>query len=103
MTNSQLTHRVVFQPSGRQGQVAAGTPLLDAARQLGVDIDSICGGRQTCGKCKVLIENGAFAKHAIESSAAHVTPADLAEQAYFERHPAAGSADARLSCAACVA
>ncbi|MBS1966125.1 MAG: 2Fe-2S iron-sulfur cluster binding domain-containing protein, partial [Chloroflexi bacterium SZAS-1] len=54
-------HRVVFQPSGRQGVVADGTSLLDAARQLGVDVDSICGGRQTCGKCKILVENGAFA------------------------------------------
>jgi uncharacterized 2Fe-2S/4Fe-4S cluster protein (DUF4445 family) len=103
MTQTPSTHRVVFQPSGRQAQVADGTSLLDAARQLGVDIDSICGGRQTCGKCKILVENGAFAKHAIESAAGHATPADAAELAYFERHPAAAGAGARLSCAACVA
>src|SRR5215217_481958 len=86
MNESISTHRVVFQPSGRQGRIAEGTSLLDAARQLGVDIDSICGGRQTCGKCKILIETGAFAKHAIESSPAHVTPVEAAERAYFARH-----------------
>jgi uncharacterized 2Fe-2S/4Fe-4S cluster protein (DUF4445 family) len=95
-------HLVVFQPSGRQGRIAEGTSLLDAARQLGVDVDSICGGRQTCGKCKILIEAGAFAKHAIESSPAHVTPADDAERGYFARHPASNGSGARLSCAACI-
>ncbi len=102
MSESQSTHLVVFQPSGRQRRVAEGMSLLDAARQLGVDIDSICGGRQTCGKCKILIETGAFAKHAIESSSAHVTPVDEAERAYFARHPASNGGGARLSCAACV-
>jgi uncharacterized 2Fe-2S/4Fe-4S cluster protein (DUF4445 family) len=102
MTASRKNHLVVFQPSGRQGRVAEGTTLLDAARELGVDVDSICGGRQTCGKCKVLIETGAFAKHAIDSSAEHVTPADETEREYFERHGWGEPDGARLACAACV-
>jgi uncharacterized 2Fe-2S/4Fe-4S cluster protein (DUF4445 family) len=97
----EITHLVVFQPSGRQGQVRAGMSLLEAARQLGVDVDSICGGRQTCGKCKVLIEAGAFAKYAIESAPDHVTAADAAERDYFARHGGAPNG-ARLACAACV-
>ncbi len=97
MTN----HRVVFQPSGRQGTVAEGTTLLDAARQLGVDVDSICGGRQTCGKCKILVENGEFAKYALESSAAHLSPADATETDYFAHHGGMPNG-ARLSCAACI-
>ena len=36
--------KIVFTPSGRQGQVAKGTNLLQAARQLGVDVDSVVGG-----------------------------------------------------------
>jgi uncharacterized 2Fe-2S/4Fe-4S cluster protein (DUF4445 family) len=103
MPDTSSIHHVVFQPSGRQGQVAAGTTLLDAARQLGVDVDSICGGRQTCGKCKVLIEDGAFAKHAIESASAHATPAGAEERDYFARHDWGEPNGARLSCAACVA
>jgi uncharacterized 2Fe-2S/4Fe-4S cluster protein (DUF4445 family) len=101
MSDLQKTHLVVFQPSGRQGQVAEGASLLDAARALGVDVDSICGGRQTCGKCKVLIESGSFAKYAIESSSDHVTPADADEHGYFARHGGHPNS-ARLACAACV-
>ena len=37
--------KVLFMPSGRRGLFPRGTPLLDAARSLGVDIDSVCGGR----------------------------------------------------------
>ncbi len=103
MSETQPTHLVVFQPSGRQGRVPAGTTLLDAARRLGVDVDSICGGRQTCGKCKVLVETGAFAKYAIESSAGNVTPAEAAERDYFAARSWGAPDAARLACAACVA
>lgn len=84
---SQKTHQVIFQPSGRQGRVAEGTTLLDAARQLGVDIDSICGGRQTCGKCKVIVEDGQFPKYGVTSSLDHVTPMGEDEACYFAKHP----------------
>ncbi len=45
--------RVVFTPSGRRGMVPEGTTVLEAARGLGVDIDSVCGGRGICGRCQV--------------------------------------------------
>lgn len=47
------TARILFTPSGRQGEVEVGTTILDAARDLGVDLDSICGGRGICGRCQV--------------------------------------------------
>lgn len=100
--STAINHRVIFQPSGRQGEVPTGTSLLDAARMLGVDVDSICGGRQTCGKCKLLVEDGAFAKHGITSAAEHLTPAGADELDYARRHASKWSAGARLSCAACV-
>lgn len=96
------THRVIFQPSGRQGEVPAGTSLLDAARMLGVDVDSICGGRQTCGKCKLLVEDGVFAKHGITSAGDHLTQPGADEIDYARRHAARWAANARLSCATCV-
>jgi len=75
-------HTVIFEPSGRRGQVAEGTTLLDAARQLGVAIESICGGRQTCAKCTVRVEEGEFARHGIRSRADHVTAAGERERYY---------------------
>jgi uncharacterized 2Fe-2S/4Fe-4S cluster protein (DUF4445 family) len=46
---------VVFQPDGKRGVFTAGTSVLEAARSLGVDINSICGGARACGKCMVKI------------------------------------------------
>jgi len=45
--------RVLFTPSGRQGDFPDGVNVLDAARTLAVDLDSICGGRGICGRCQV--------------------------------------------------
>jgi uncharacterized 2Fe-2S/4Fe-4S cluster protein (DUF4445 family) len=92
--------RVIFQPAGRQGLVPAGTSLLNAARLLGVEIESICGGRQTCAKCQVRIEEGAFARYGIESSAQHVTGEGEREASY--RADNGLLPGCRMSCAALV-
>ena len=65
--------KIVFTPSGRQGHVPAGTTVLQAARTLGVDIDSVCGGRALCGRCQVDVGTGEFAKHGITSGAVSYT------------------------------
>jgi uncharacterized 2Fe-2S/4Fe-4S cluster protein (DUF4445 family) len=52
--------RIRFEPSGVTTQAAAGATLLDAARGAGVEIENVCGGRGTCGKCRV-IATGALA------------------------------------------
>ena len=64
---------VVFTPSGKRGRFPVGTPLLQAARTLGVDIDSVCGGRAICGRCQVLVMEGEFAKHGIISNAENLS------------------------------
>jgi uncharacterized 2Fe-2S/4Fe-4S cluster protein (DUF4445 family) len=81
-TEQPAQHQVIFQPAGRQGLIAAGTSLLEAARLLGVEIESICGGRQTCAKCQVRVEEGAFARYGIQSSAGHVTGEGEREASY---------------------
>ncbi len=56
---------VVFTPSGRRARFERGTTVLDAARRLGVDLDSVCGGRGICGRCQVSVSDGEHAKHGI--------------------------------------
>jgi uncharacterized 2Fe-2S/4Fe-4S cluster protein (DUF4445 family) len=77
--------KVVFAPSGRRGTFPVGTPLLDAARVLGVDIDSVCGGRGLCGRCQVTCAEGSFPKHQIISRGEHLTPFSETEKRYSER------------------
>ena len=62
MTNDPL---VIFTPSGKRGRFAVGTPILTAARQLGVDLDSVCGGRGICSKCQITPSYGEFPKHGV--------------------------------------
>ena len=89
---------VVFTPSGKRGRFPIGTPLLQAARTLGVDIDSVCGGRAICGRCQVLVMEGEFAKHGIISNAESLSPLSAAEQSYAKRRSLPGGH--RLSCSA---
>ena len=92
---------VVFTPSGRRGRFERGTSVLDAARRLGVDLDSVCGGRGICGRCQVTVAEGEHAKHGITCTAAALTPATATEQAYAaDRGLAEGR---RLGCTALVA
>ena len=91
--------QVIFMPSGRRGRVQQGESLLDAARQLGVEIESICAGRLTCGKCKIRVEQGNFPKHGLVSHPDHVTPPSTEECDMLEKMSADGY---RLSCQAYV-
>ena len=69
MSESSKQVKVVFTPSGKRGHFPVETPVLEAARALGVDIDSVCGGRAICGRCQVLCAEGEFPKHEIVSNA----------------------------------
>ena len=70
---------------GARADVEEGTTLRTAARSLGVAIDSVCGERATCGKCKVIIQCGTFAKENVVSSLDHLSPASEGEQSYWQR------------------
>ena len=89
---------VVFTPSGKRGRFRIGTPLLAAARTLGVDIDSVCGGRALCTRCQVLIQEGEFAKHGVRSAADHLSAMTTPEQRLANRQVLAQGR--RLSCQA---
>ncbi len=89
---------VIFTPSGRRGRFAPGTTVLDAARSLGVDIDSVCGGRGICGRCQVTQGLGEFPKHGITSAPGNLSPFAALEATYRDGKGLA--ADRRLSCTA---
>jgi uncharacterized 2Fe-2S/4Fe-4S cluster protein (DUF4445 family) len=89
---------IVFTPSGKRGHFPVGTPVLQAARSLGVDIDSVCGGRGLCGRCQVLVAEGEFAKHGVSSSSASLSPFSEPETRYSRR--ASLAPGRRLSCSA---
>ena len=65
--------KIIFQPSGRRGEVDKGVTIVEASRQLGVDIEALCGENKVCGKCKVRIEEGFFEKFGIHSSRKNVS------------------------------
>jgi len=65
---------VIFQPSGIRGKVDDGVTIMEASRELGADIESLCGGKATCGKCRIKIEEGEFRKYGITSKIESVSP-----------------------------
>ena len=79
------TSKVVFTPSGKRGEIEHGASLLEAARSLGVDLDSVCGGRGICSRCQVEVAEGDFAKHGVLSRADHLTPWNAVEARYVEK------------------
>ncbi|MBT4491362.1 MAG: 2Fe-2S iron-sulfur cluster binding domain-containing protein, partial [Rhodospirillaceae bacterium] len=89
---------VVFMPTGRRGRFAHGTPLLQAARTLGVDIDSVCGGRGICGRCQVIVGDGDYAKLGIRSAPDHLGALAANELRFDARDGLAKGV--RLSCSA---
>ena len=92
------TFKVVFTPSGIRGDIEAGTDILTAARELGADLASLCGGNGLCTRCKVKISTGSFPKHQITSEADSLTPISAAEK---EQISAAGLKEGyRLGCSA---
>ncbi|WP_420002802.1 ASKHA domain-containing protein [Arenibacterium sp. LLYu02] len=76
---------VVFTPSGKRGRFPVGTPVLTAARQLGVDLDSVCGGRGICSKCQITPSYGEFSKHGVTVEADALSEWNAVEQRYKDK------------------
>lgn len=82
---TQTDPLVIFTPSGKRGRFAVGTPVLTAARQLGVDLDSVCGGRGICSKCQVTPSYGEFSKHGVTVQADALSAWNSVEQRYDDK------------------
>ncbi|SNR57698.1 ASKHA domain-containing protein [Puniceibacterium sediminis] len=91
---------VVFTPSGKRGRFPKGTPVLTAARQLGVDLDSVCGGRGICSKCQITPSYGEFSKHGVTVAPDALSEWNSVEQRYDDKRGL--KAGRRLGCQACV-
>ncbi|MEQ6203922.1 ASKHA domain-containing protein [Sulfitobacter sp. HNIBRBA2951] len=76
---------VIFTPSGKRGRFPVGTPVLTAARQLGVDLDSVCGGRGICSKCQITPGYGEFSKHGVTVEADALSEWNKVEARYDEK------------------
>jgi uncharacterized 2Fe-2S/4Fe-4S cluster protein (DUF4445 family) len=74
---------VIFQPSGRRGEVPKNITLIEASRLLGVDIEALCGEKKVCGKCVVRIEEGHFEKYGVQSTMSHVSPWQEEEEKFI--------------------
>ena len=91
---------VIFMPSGVSTTVPVGTTVLDAARSVGIDLDSTCGGRGLCGRCQVTPSFGEFAKWHINSTTQALNPWTQSEDNYKGRR--AINSGNRLGCQATV-
>ncbi len=92
--------QIIFTPSGRRGHVDKGTTVLEAARQLGVDLDSVCGGRGICSKCQITPSFGEFPKHGLTVSNDAIGAWNSVEERYDQKRGLAKGR--RLGCQATV-
>ncbi|MDQ1335178.1 MAG: hypothetical protein QG552_2128 [Thermodesulfobacteriota bacterium] len=90
--------KVIFQPSGRRGEVDKGINIIEASRRLGVDIETLCGEKRVCGKCKVRIEKGSFEKFGVVSDPSHVSAWQQEEEKFIT--PEQRASGYRLGCVA---
>ena len=93
-------HLILFMPSGKRGRFPKGKLVIDAARELGVYVESVCGGRGICGRCQIDIQTGEFAKHGISSKAENISPLSAKETRYDEKRGL--KEGRRLSCSATI-
>jgi len=100
MAGAETDPMVIFMPSGKRGRFAVGTPILTAARQLGVDLDSVCGGRGICSKCQIAPSYGQFSKHGIMVEDTALSPWNKVEERYHRKRGLAQGR--RLGCQATV-
>ena len=58
--------KITFLPDKKNIEVSKGTTALEALERVGLNIDTPCGGKGICGKCKILIHKGITTATSIE-------------------------------------
>lgn len=98
LKDSKKSFKVFFAPSGKQALVNDNKTVLEVARSIGVDIDSVCGGRAMCGRCQIEVSEGEFAKYGILSKPENLSERNDTETRYAIKRKL--SSTRRLSCQA---
>ena len=68
-------HTVTFLPEGRRAEVEHGRSVFEAGKLLGIYIPTDCGGKGTCGRCRVRVSGEARPPTYVEK--AFIPRADL--------------------------
>jgi len=63
--------KVTLQPSGKRGAIHEEKTILGTSRELGVQIESLCGGEKTWGKCKAKLLEGELSSFTDEQAKMH--------------------------------
>jgi len=89
--------KITFKPDGKQILIHSGATLIEAAGQAGIILNTVCGGKGTCGKCLVYLEPGArevlACQYKIDSDLTVTIPAG---SRFFEQRILTESIDSRL-------
>lgn len=72
-----MKYEIRFLPSETTTRAPEGTTIFNAANWAGLAIDSTCGGRGTCGKCKVRVAQGNAPVR--EADRKYLTPSEVDE------------------------
>jgi len=89
---------VVFYPLGSAVYIEKGKTVKEASQEIGMSIQSICGGLGVCGKCKVRILEGFFKEYGVNSKKKNLSPMEETEKRFFTKHPKLS--EYRLACRA---
>lgn len=74
--------KVIFNPMDKMVEVEQGTVLLEALRDAGINIRTICGGDGDCGTCKVILNKGKVS-HMSSKYKEWLSPEEIAEGYYL--------------------
>jgi uncharacterized 2Fe-2S/4Fe-4S cluster protein (DUF4445 family) len=72
-----VTLRVRLNPINREITAERGDLLLDRMREEGIHIESLCGGKGLCGKCKVILEKGRIEHRSLAPSEKFLSHAEI--------------------------
>jgi uncharacterized 2Fe-2S/4Fe-4S cluster protein (DUF4445 family) len=68
-----LSATLIFEPDGRKVSAKTGVTVMEVALKAGVAINTECGGRGTCGKCKVIVKSLGSTSDIAETEKKHLT------------------------------